>query len=320
MKDFIILILFVVPLLIGLVSCDNQIDPISINEEVKSLPSSIGKSDESMWERHHNSKLKILAIGNSFTSNATHYMPELINNLNGNNICIATLIQGAYSLENHWNSYKNGTSDYILDYSYNGTWIRSNIKTINEALRLFDWDIIVIQQVSGKSGQYNTYQPYLDNLVSLFREINPGAVLVWHYTWAYTSGYTHEDFKNYNYDSEEMYNAIIEAGNQATLTFDWSIPSATLIKRMREEFPEVQNGFSNDGIHITDHFAQYSLSSLWYETLINPYFNTSCLDYPSFPNNVSISWQQKILNIIKELIGNEQNPDQPSSVGMITSD
>ena len=307
-------------MLFGLVSCNNQIDPFNLDEEIKSSSSSIDKSYDSMWERHHNSTLKILAIGNSYTLNATYNLPTLINNLNEDKICFATLTRGNASLKYHWNSHKNNNSDYTLNYSDNGNWIHSSIKTIDEALRLLDWDIIVIQQVSSESGLYDTYQPYLDNLISLFRETNPGAKLAWHYTWAYTPWYQNDNFKNYNYDSEKMYNAILEAGDKASLTFDLSIPSATLIKQMREEFPEVQNGFSNDGTHITDEFAEYSLSSLWYEILISPYFSTSCLEQTFFPSNIDIRWQQKIMSIIKDLTECEQNQGDTSSVGMIFVD
>ena len=310
----------IIPMSLWLVSCDNQIEPLNLYEELKSSSSSIEKNYDPMWLRHHDSALKILAIGNSFTLNATTNLPELINFLNEDKICFATLTRGGASLEYHWNNHINNNSSYSLNYSDNGNWTHSAIKTIDEALRLLDWDIIVIQQVSSESGLYDTYQPYLDNLVGLFRETNPGAQLAWHYTWAYTPWYKNDNFKNYNYDSEKMYNAILEAGDKASLTFDLSIPSATLIKQMREEFPEDKNGFSDDGIHITDNFAQYSLSSLWYETLISPYFSISSLKTNLFPGYISYSWKQKVINIIKDLTEYKQNQDQTSSVGMIFVD
>lgn len=299
-------------MLLGLVACGHDEEPL---EYVGAkLPSDTAYGDEPLLLRHHDSAYKILAVGNSFTINATSYFPWLINRINDDSICIARLTRSGCSLDMHWKSHINDTPDYDFYYSDNGNWILSDIKTIDESLRLMDWDVIVIQQVSGWSGLFYTYQPHLDNLTKLFRETNPQTMLAWHYTWAYTPWTKHSEFKNYDRDSEKMYNAIIEAGNKASENFDISIPSATLIKRMREEYPEVENGFSEDGYHIVDDLALYALSTLWYEVLINPYFGTSSLDRTDLPASVNAESLQRALDIIKDLTNDEGNQDITDSV------
>lgn len=228
-------------------------------------------------------------------------MPCILKSLNGDSICIARLTRSGCSLDMHWKSHEANSDDYDLYYSDNGNWQHSDIKTIDEALNLFDWDIIVIQQASGWSGLYYTYQPYLDNLVKLFRETNEYAMLAWHYTWAYTSWTKHTEFKNYDYDSDKMYKAIIDAGHKASEGFDIQIPSATLIKRMREEYTEVENGFSEDGYHIVDNIALYALSTLWYQVMVYPYFNTSNIDFKDLPDGLSPDSLQKAFDIIKDI-------------------
>lgn len=259
-------------------------------------------NEHPLWQRHHNSSHKILAIGNSFTMNATSYIPWLINSLNSDSICIARLIQSGCSLEQHWKSHINDTPDYNFYYSDHGNWKFTDIKTIDDALCILDWDIIVIQQVSGLAGLYETYQPYLDNLVRLFHDTNPNAMLAWHYTWAYTSWTKHSDFKYYDKDPEKMYAAILYAGDRASINFDLRIPSATLIKLMREEYPEVENGFTEDGYHIVDDFAQYALSSLWYEVLVGAFTATSSLEVDLLPSLYSPDVMDRTNEIIRNIL------------------
>lgn len=254
-----------------------------------------------LWERHHDAPFKILCIGNSFTDNATTYMPWLIERLNADSICIATLTQSGYSLKMHWQSHMENTEDYNLSYSDQGEWKLSDVRTIDRALTFFDWDIITIQQVSGWAGLYTTYQPYLANLLMLFKATNPDASLAWHYTWAYTPSTNHSDFKIYDHNSEKMYRAIMDASDRASEEFDIRIPSATLIKRMREEFPEVKNGFSEDGYHISDSLALFALSSLWYDVIVSPICGSSG-QKTDIPSDLSSQDMEKVEEIIARIL------------------
>lgn len=271
MTDLTARLIAILTLLGLMISCgdDPEYDRLAVDIKVVETHPMLDMATP-LWERHHDTPLKILCIGNSFTNNATTYMPWLIERLNADSICIATLTQAGCSLKMHWVNHIDNTEDYCLRYSDQGKWILSEVKSIDRALTFFDWDIITLQQVSGLAGIYSSYQPYLTNLLLLIRTTNPEASLAWHYTWAYTPGTKHENFKNYGRNSERMYQAIMETCDRASEGFDIRLPSATLIKRMREEFPEVKDGFSEDGFHISDPFALFAMSSLWYDVIIAP--------------------------------------------------
>ena len=257
-------------------SCADEPDAGDVNEYPLLVPADSSFYKENpLWLRHKDASLKILAIGNSYTNNATDYLPWLTARLNADSVCMAKLTQSGCSLKMHWENHTGNAPDYSFHYADQGKWKVADIKTIDEALALLDWDIITLQQYSGWSGLYYTYQPYLDNLVSLFRQADPDASLAWHYTWPYTRASRSSDFKNYGNNPEKMYEAIMAAGSQASAAFDLRLPSATLIKRLREEFPEVDNGFSSDASHIDDWFARYALASLWYDVLVGPFCGTS---------------------------------------------
>lgn len=297
----ITIIIFI--LLTALSSCKDEPDGYYRRYKPIEVPAdSSAFADDPLWQRHHDSSLKILAIGNSFTVNATTDMPWLINCLNGDSICIARLTRGGCSLKMHWIGHLEKSEEYDLYYSDNGKWNLSDIKTIDEALEIFDWDIITLQQVSGHSGMYSTYQPYLYNLTRLIHDTNPEASLAWHCTWAYTPWTEHPDFKYYDRSSEKMYDDIIKTYEIISEYFDICIPSATLVKQLREAFPEVDNGFSKDGFHIVDNFAVYVLSSLWYDELVSPIYGTSRDSLSSLPWGVGQEEMEKAEAIISDIL------------------
>ena len=285
-------------------------------EDLKSIQTVPGKAPGPSIRNFSEEPLRILAIGNSFTHNASNYVPFIINELNEDSVYMAKLTRSGCSLSMHWASHCSDTPDYDFHYSENGKWYAGDIKTIDSALALYDWDIIVIQQASGDSGIYDTYQPYLDNLVQLFRATNPRALLAWHYTWPYRDGTTHDYFARYDRDPETMYHAILNACDRASEGFDIKIPSATLIWEMRQKYPEVEDQFSTDGYHISDPMALYALSVLWYQCLISPECNTSALTLQHYPSGIDAGQMERALEIIGTLVGNTE-PGGTDSVPML---
>ena len=265
----------------------------------------VDKESQPIYKRHKDTPLKILAIGNSFTNCAIHYLPPLINKLEGDSVCIAKLVKSSASLSMHWNSHISNSADYDLYYSDGGTYKETDIKSIDEALTILDWDIIVVQQVSGLSGIYSSYEPYIHYLLDLFRESNPGVLTAWQCTWAYMPGTIHSDFFRYEYDSERMYAAIIGACSRVSSYVDIVIPSAVAIRRLREAFPEVEDGFTVDGYHLDlTGLAGITLSSLWHECLIAPYTGVSSTDRRQYFNSGKIenSDTDKALDIVADIM------------------
>lgn len=275
------------------------------------------KSPETQEAPPQSIPLRILAVGNSFTHNAATYMPWIIERLNGDSVYIAKLTRSGCSLEMHWNSHVNGTPDYDLHYSEDGAWKLSDIKTIDEALSLYDWDIIVIQQASGLSGIYSTYQPYLDNLVDLFRKTNSNVKIAWHTTWPYKAGTDIGYFQSYRNDPLVMYEGILEAADHASENLDMNIPSATLIWEMRRQYPEVEDQFSIDGYHLSDNLALYALSTLWYECLVAPIMGTSCIDINVLPDGITPEMFARAKAIILTLLDRDKEDEDDTSVPMI---
>ena len=305
MKNFYVVLLL--PMIVLLVSCGNDDLPPYKPLKVPEYNIFDHKDDSLLSEirqRHGDAPLKVLAIGNSFTNNATYFLPWFSKELNADSICFAKLVRSGCSLDMHWISHCNNTPDYEFYYSDGGNWVLTDVKKFDSAAVALDWDIIVMQQVSGLSGVYSSYQPALDYLVGMFREAYPDVRLVWHYTWAYKPGTDHPDFSLYDKDPRKMYEAILDAGDRASEIFDLSIPSASLMWRMREEFTEVEDGFSKDGYHISSGFACYAISSLWYECLVKPFSGTTSICPPRYPEGMDRNSMKRSEEIILSLTGN----------------
>ena len=114
--------------------------------------------------------MRIFLIGNSFSGNATQYLPDLAREA-GHELQIGYARIGGCSLKLHWENHQS-------DATYDG-------QTLRQLLQNQKWDVVSLQQASMDSADASSYQPYAQNLRDLIEEIQPQARLVWHQTWAY---------------------------------------------------------------------------------------------------------------------------------------
>ena len=110
--------------------------------------------------------LKVLAIGNSFSQDAVEQNLYEIAAEDGKVFVIGNMYIGGCSLERHINNALTDKRDY--DYRKIGSGVKREFKrtTLDEALRDEKWDVVSLQQVSGKSGMPASYEPYLEDLVN----------------------------------------------------------------------------------------------------------------------------------------------------------
>ena len=213
--------------------------------------------------------MKILSIGNSFSTDAHKYL-HTISKLNGEDIYTANLFIGGCSLEIHWTNVLENNAYY--DYEINGNEAQEKI-SIADALERNDWDIVTLQQVSGLSGIYKSYQPYLYNLAELVKSKLPDIKLCFHQTWAYEIDSEHPDFSNYNSSQQRMFDCIVSASKQACKAIDAQlIPTGTAIQTVREsikEFDYKNGGMSlcRDSFHLSENYGRYTAAATWFKTL-----------------------------------------------------
>jgi hypothetical protein len=212
---------------------------------------------------------KILAIGNSFSEDATAYLKQIAA-AGGKDIFVYNMHIGGCSLERHVNELNSGSKAYTL--AVNGSNIRPAI--LSEEIKAYDWDVVTVQQVSHCSGQWETYEPYITELVDFIRKHKPNAKIYFHKTWAYEFNSAHSGFAKYDNDQHKMHECITECSEKAAelIKADGIIPSGDVINELRKlpEFDTPNGGQSlcRDGFHMHLVYGRYAVAATWFEKLI----------------------------------------------------
>jgi hypothetical protein len=213
-------------------------------------------------------RLRILAIGNSFSEDATTYLGEIATNLGVKEVIIGNLYIGGASLETHWNSIKNRTSSYTYYKYSNNQWENKGAKSLVVGLLDEPWDIISMQQVSGLSGIEESLQPYLDDILDYVNETKlTESTFVWHQTWAYAQNSNHSDFPRYEKDQTLMYQSIMDVSQNYILkhdAFTRIIPAGTAIQNLRNT--EIGDNLTRDGYHLNV-YGRYVAGLMWFKSL-----------------------------------------------------
>lgn len=204
--------------------------------------------------------MQVLAIGNSFSQDATRYLHQIAR-CAGDNITVVNLYIGGCPLSRHYRNMLSKDKVYCIDFNGQSTGFYINL---DEALLSRDWDYITVQQASRLSVDYDTYQPYLDELTSYVRMCCPGAKIIMHETWAYEEGC--ESIEQLGFSCrKDMYDALHAAYGKAAYAIDsyMTIPSGTLLQTLAEKGLYVHR----DKQHASFGIGRYALSLLWYEYL-----------------------------------------------------
>lgn len=243
--------------------------------------------------------MKLLSIGNSFSQDAHRWLYDVCKSA-GKEIYNVNLYYGGCSLYGHWNFYAQNKAEY--DYEIKGEAIGKI--SLKEALMAEKWDIVTIQQVSTNSGKYETYQPFLNDLIDVVKTACPDAKLYVHKTWSYEFGFEREDFAlNYNSDQHIMYEQLCDANKKAAESIGADIiPSGDVIQYLRDntkEFDYENGGLSlnRDGFHLTLDYGRYAAALTWYCRLFDG--NVNDVDFIPVSNG---EVDKRIIDVIKNAV------------------
>ena len=191
--------------------------------------------------------LKVLMIGNSFSESVMRETPKLAA-ASGFVLDIAQAGIGGCPLDKHWKNVEKSTDaefkPYGFHYSYGSLKDQSQAPiaklgrrtNIPQALVAEKWDVVTIQQASGKSAFYDTYQPYADNLIAKIRELAPQSEIVIQETWSY-SPYDGR-LATWKLDPKGMHAALKDAYSQLAKKHGLRvIPTGDAAQLFRERLP-----------------------------------------------------------------------------------
>ena len=220
--------------------------------------------------------MNVLSIGNSFSTDAHSYLPQLAKAA-GKELLLCNLFIGGCSLEQHWNNWREEKTDY--DYEvylpFETDMTRANEVALHEAVEDEEWDIITLQQCSHLSGDKASYSPYLSELTEYCRMVQPNAKIMLHQTWAYENGCTHPGFAAYGRNQDQMYKALTEAYAESAqeAEIDIIIPSGRAWQTARQT--AIGDRLTKDGFHGNE-LGRFLASACFYEKV----FDENILENP----------------------------------------
>lgn len=207
--------------------------------------------------------MKILAIGNSYSSDATRYLYGIAR-AGGVKMKVVNLYIGGCSLYRHYRNMLSADKAYSLELNgvSSGFYV-----SLSEALLSDEWDVVTLQQCSHESTLADSYEPYLSRLAAFVREYAPKAKLYIHQTWAYENECARLA-KAHVETSEEMLRRLSENYLSAAERIDAAgiIPSGDAMYRYHMEvWPEAS--VYRDTFHANLGVGRYLLGCVWFTAL-----------------------------------------------------
>lgn len=275
--------------------------------------------------------VKLLHIGNSFSWNATTYLPKLAE-AGGKEITIFASSLGGCSLERHARHLAQAQagepqgSPYKVTRSLGLADPEQKQVSLPESLQAQPWDFVTIQQVSRQSFLPETYEPYASQLVETIREFAPQATILIHQTWTYRED--HSLLAKENMTPTEMHQrltaaygqfgerygfAFLPSGNavyNATQTeawayvrdpdYDYQNPQKGKIPQETGLYPGYRwrsGRLALDGSHMNE-AGKYLTGCVWYEIL----FNDSVLEVDYTPEALTPEQAADLRRIAHETV------------------
>lgn len=261
MKNLFALILSVLLCVSLLVGCGEQAEPAATTVPVETTP----------YEPLEGGKtLRVLAIGNSFSNDTTHFLEDIARAEGFEDIKIGNLYISGCRLDQHASNVAANAMAYKYYMNYDGNWETIDGCTVEYALKQYDWDFITMQQGSRYSGQPDSYEPHLTQLIEYVNKnkLEPRAHLVWNMTWAYQSDFEKDMFVPYNRDQMLMYNSIIDTVKTQVVPHNeisMIIPVGTAIQNARTSY--FGDTLTRDGYHLSE-MGRVIASYTWLATFM----------------------------------------------------
>ena len=227
-----------------------------------------GPEDPEVPQEPQKDVISILAIGNSFSVDGMQYLWDILKADGAKEIVLGNLYIGGCTLATHSGNFTSNSASYTYYKNTSGSWSTTASYKPLDALKEREWDYITMQQASGSSGVETSYEPYIDNIISVVTANCPDATLLWHMTWAYQGNSTHSSFPTYGSDQMTMYNSIVSTVRSKVLTrevFKKVIPSGTAVQNLRTSL--YGDNITRDGHHLSYDAGRFVTALTWAGTI-----------------------------------------------------
>lgn len=236
--------------------------------------------------------LKILAIGNSFSQDATRMLYEIATKEGYEGVVIGNLYDPGCTLKGHVENFTTMARAYNFYFNDSGNWQTTEGVTLEYGLKAQEWNVITMQQGSPDSGLVATYNEDLQTLIDYVNQnkTNPNAKFYWHMTWSYPQTSNQEVFfTKYSSDQMTMYNMIVDAVKEKIVpneAFVDVLPVGTAIQNVRTSY--IGDKLNRDGFHLND-LGRVIAGYTWFSMLTGKTLDTIALE--SVPSKLLKSYE-----------------------------
>ena len=238
----------------------------------------------SIEENPYKDSLKILAIGNSFSQDATQYLWSIADSYGVEDVFVGNMKIGGCPLDLVYEHITNNAAEFQFQTwttENGGVYKATSNVSIETALKAEDWDIITIQQASDQNlvfdengNEVDTYSK-VDEILEYLQDKEPDAKILWHMTWAYPKESTKEAFAAYGNNQLTMYHSLLDRAQELTGKYEaleGVLPVGTAIQNLRDrllplgitEIAETGVGINRDGFHLNEGIGRYTAALTWY--------------------------------------------------------
>ena len=217
-------------------------------------------------------KIRLLAIGNSYSQDALAYVPFILQSMGVElDVEIGILMMSSSTIADHVDNFNNQAAAYTF-YHYSpgaSEWTNMSSHTIQWALANYRWDIIMTHQSSTNASSWDTYQPAINTLVNLLYTVLTYPVrFAWMISQARpaqtNSGANWSDetiLAHYNYTAQNAERVIDETAFDLVLPVGTAVQNARTIASLKALGDYAENALNtsgdgylcpNDGVHLQE--------------------------------------------------------------------
>lgn len=288
-------------------------DKAASAEDVKKLQALISDGLTSEYYYNHSyaintlpinpERLNILTLGNSYTGNIYTRLKDILDNLGITNVTYARVFNpGATLGEKASSDYLSLYNDMVIAGSvfqefwcYDSETQKSTSYkyeyTLDDVLTFKDWDIIIFQNGSSDSADYDLYQPYLNKCIEyVLSKSKPRVVLGFNMTWSWGSkSPLYDTYPATGGNQNNMNAGIIDAAKKVAQDtgINYTCSAGICITALREskynneytddntpyEFMEANT--PNQARHLVGAIPLFTVAAAFAETFICPCFGKS---------------------------------------------
>lgn len=228
-----------------------------------------------------NGELRVLCILNSFTDDMTEYNHEFINGstIDISKICLYRCTIGGSQLSTWVDAYNDNRQ---LTMVRRGGGITQSVVTGSlKQLLNQEWDVIIVQQISQLSNNYESIKESLPKLIKAFKRHckTQHLTIGWQSIWSYTEAY------NPTFFGVDGWKQICKTTIEQALKIgaDFIIPTGTAIQNARSVsgVTNIINGGNNmtrDGYHLQYGTGRYIACATMFQKVFGDTFNLSILN------------------------------------------